>query len=240
MKKLKENSFEDGFSSPDVRKSWDEIAELRNGRDTTSRCVLEAAWRYLKEGSKILDIGPGTGKYVIALAARGIEVTPLDFSKKVHELIKEEKKEHDLKGEQIIADAVNLPYKDGSFDGAIFFRTVSFLKRDDVEKCLSEIERVLKNGGVLIAAFPSTKSDLYELGIKQFKSSKTVMLVGFERDGLSGLPRNFFDYEDFENYKKLLEKNFTVKEWRHETANAIVGGQSLLLRDWFLVAEKKV
>lgn len=48
----------------------------------------------------MLDLGAGTGKYVAALGERGVEVTPVDISRKAHEVIKEEK----LKGGEGGAD----------------------------------------------------------------------------------------------------------------------------------------
>ncbi|MEM3556096.1 MAG: methyltransferase domain-containing protein [Candidatus Micrarchaeia archaeon] len=241
MKKFKEKTFQEeveALSPHQLLEKFDEIAELRRGKDAPHHTVVEAAERYFKKGAKVLDLGAGTGKYVTALAEKGIEVTPVDISRKAHEVIKEEKLERGVKGEQMRADITKLPYRDGSFDGAIFFGTASFMKREKINEALSEIQRVLKPGGVLIAGFPSTSSDIYELNRSFRDNSKTVKVL--DRQLMFGdVPLNFFDKNDFEEYAKIIERNFKIIEKKHEISSLFLEGAHYMSHwNWILIAQK--
>jgi SAM-dependent methyltransferase len=240
MKKVLEEPFREKvkeLAGPERRKEFDELAEVRKGQDPARWFVMEAAGKYLKSGAKVLDIGSGTKNYAVALAGKNISMIPVDFSKVVHDILKEERREKGVDGEQMIADITKLPYRDGSLDGAIFFGTSAFLRREDVKKCLSEVMRVLKEGGILIAAFPSTASEVYARSKSRDDSSKTIK-VDSELT-LGDAPINFFDKDDFQEYVKLL-KGFKIREVYHGSTMVPTGGAEYLLHwDWYLVAEKK-
>jgi ubiquinone/menaquinone biosynthesis C-methylase UbiE len=241
VRKLKQETFQEEvreLSAHQLREKFDEIAEMRRGRDAPHHTVLEAAEKYFKKGAKVLDLGAGTGKYVVALAEKGVEVTPVDISRKAHEVIKEEKLEKGVKGEQMMADITKLPYRDGSFDGAIFFGTASFMKREEIEEALSEIQRVLKPKGILIAGFPSTASDIYELN-RSFRDNSKTVRVWDKQLMMGDVPLNFFDRGDFEGYVKNIEKNFKIIEKKHEISSLFLeGAQYMSHWNWILIAEK--
>lgn len=139
----------------------------------------------------------------------------------------------------MMADITKLPYIDKSFDGAILFGTPAFLRREDIPKCLAEIGRVLKPGGILIAGFPSTASGEYELSRSVRENSKTVRVWGFKELMLGDVPLNFFDKDDFYGYVRMLEKDFKIIEAKHHQSSVFLeGAQHMLHWDWRLIAEK--
>jgi len=244
MRKVVEKPFQDNAGElpvAELRKKFDELAKLRGGEDNPQRFVVDSTAQYLKKGDKVLDVGAGGGKYAIAINKLGMEVTAFDFSRGAHDIMREEKGRRGVKFEQMMADATRLPYREGSFDGAIFFGTSAFIRRDDVGRCLGEIERVLKPGGILIAGFPSTSSQIYTISKSPFNSSKTLKVIGFKEAGLSeDIPLNFFDREDFESYMSILKKSFSLKEFYHGSIMIPMGaGEAVTHWNWCLIAEKK-
>lgn len=95
----------------------------------------------------VLEIaaGPGLLAKHIAYAAKSIIAT--DYSEG---MIKEARKGVYAKNLSFgVADAINLPYADGSFDVVIIANTLHVM--ENPEQALSEINRVLRSNGILIA-----------------------------------------------------------------------------------------
>ena len=106
---------------------------------------------YLKPNSCILDIGAGTGKYSIALAEMGHDVTALELVK--HNLRVIEKNSCLVKAIQ--GNATNLSrFNDNEFDMVLLFGPMYHLCNDlDKIKALNEAKRVLKDDGILLVAY---------------------------------------------------------------------------------------
>lgn len=96
------------------------------------------------QGSKVLDIGCGTGRYALEIARRtGADVTGLDSSMGM--LSKASEKEP---GCWLRSDAVALPVQDGGFDTVIMMLVLQHV--DDEALAISEAFRVLRPGGRLV------------------------------------------------------------------------------------------
>lgn len=92
---------------------------------------------------KILDVGAGTGRLSLPLAHRGAQVTALDVSPKMLDLIKRK----NSKIKTIVADAENLPFEKEVFDMVTAAFLIVHLK--DPTRFFDEAYRVLKDGGIL-------------------------------------------------------------------------------------------
>ena len=101
----------------------------------------------IKDGSKVLDVGCGTGIYTIPLARRtDALVVGLDSSKDMLE--KANKKEGSHRVEWRIGDAEDLPFDDAHFDCA--FMTMVIHQIVSKRRAIDEIHRVLKRKGRLV------------------------------------------------------------------------------------------
>lgn len=103
------------------------------------------------ENPKILDIGAGTGKYSIALAEEGYDVTAVELVK--HNLRVIEKKSKKVKAFQ--GNAINLsPFSDSSFDFILLFGPMYHLctKKEQLQ-ALEEAKRLVKRGGIIMVAY---------------------------------------------------------------------------------------
>ena len=112
--------------------------------------------KYLKEDSKILDIGAGAGIYSLHYAKAGYKVDAIELSKTNIKAFKK----------QITPD-MNLNLKEGNaldlsaypndyYDVVLLMGPLYHLeKKEDQLKALLEAQSVLKDGGVIITAFIS-------------------------------------------------------------------------------------
>lgn len=93
---------------------------------------------------KVLDIGAGTGRFSLFLAGRGAQVTALDISPKMLELVKKK----NSKIQTVIGDAESLPFDHEAFDIVAAAFLIVHLK--DPRLFFDEVYRVLKDGGVFM------------------------------------------------------------------------------------------
>ena len=105
----------------------------------------------LKAGSKVLDVGFGKGflLYEIQLLNPEIELFGIDISKHGHSCIPSE-----LKAELLIHNAQDgYPWPDNKFDLVISLATLHNLHLPELDRALREIERVGKQGFIMVESF---------------------------------------------------------------------------------------
>lgn len=103
------------------------------------------------ENPAILDIGAGTGRYSVALAEEGYDVTAVELVKYNLGILK--KKQSNVKAYQ--GNALNLKrFSDESFDVTLLFGPMYHLYTfEDKVKALNEAKRVTKKGGRILVAY---------------------------------------------------------------------------------------
>lgn len=103
-----------------------------------------------KKVKRILDLGCGAGRHVIYLAQKGFNVWGVDIAGEGIKMTKKLLKKHKLKANLEIIDIFKrLPYNDNFFDAIISIQTLQHGKLNQIKQAISEIERVLKPGGLL-------------------------------------------------------------------------------------------
>jgi demethylmenaquinone methyltransferase / 2-methoxy-6-polyprenyl-1,4-benzoquinol methylase len=137
-----------------VRAMFDRIAGVYDLMNSVMTAGLHHRWREravdlarVEPGGRALDVATGTGDLAIELVRRvgpTGEVIGTDFSEGMLERARG-------KGKAVTwewADAMDLPYEDGSFDAA----TVGFGARNfgDLDRGLAEMARVVKPGGRVV------------------------------------------------------------------------------------------
>lgn len=102
----------------------------------------------------ILDIGCGNGYVLIPVMknVRDAHLYGIDVSERMIEVTKSKVSENSACQLQV-ADIMNLPFKEGSFDLVYCIATLHHLP--DLDQALRESNRVLKNGGFLYLEEPS-------------------------------------------------------------------------------------
>lgn len=114
---------------------------------------------------KILDIGAGTGRYSVALAEEGYDVTAVELVKYNLGILK--KKSSSVKAYQ--GNALRLKrFEDESFDLVLLFGPMYHLyTMKDKVKALSEARRVAKTGGVIMVAYCMNEYGVLSYGFKE-------------------------------------------------------------------------
>jgi ubiquinone/menaquinone biosynthesis C-methylase UbiE len=114
----------------------------------------------LAPGQRVLDLGCGEGRHVIAACALdGVDAVGVDLSLKDLTTARQRMQEFDARGGPdaplfalLAGDALRLPFADASFDAVICSEVLEHIP--DYRAALQEIQRVLKPGGFFCASVP--------------------------------------------------------------------------------------
>ena len=123
----------------------DEDSRLNRSRHGQLEYVttMEYIHRYATPGAKVLEIGAGTGRYSIALAKEGYEVTAVELVESNLEVLR--KNSSGMKNmDSSQGDALNLGrFEDNQFDVTLLFGPMYHLySKEDVHKAIEEATRV--------------------------------------------------------------------------------------------------
>jgi tellurite methyltransferase len=140
---------------------------------------------------RILDLGCGNGRHVVALAKEGFKPIGLDLSSCGLHLTCEWLEEEGLQAGLVAADARQyLPFKSDSFDGLLSTQVIHHDTLSEVRVTIAEIWRVLTNGGVAFVSVAGRKheGEAYE----EIEPGTYVPLDGTEK----GLPHHIFTEQE--------------------------------------------
>ena len=122
---------------------WDKLADA----------IASAGYRLLDsltlgEGTRLLDVGTGSGGSVAIPAAwRGAEVVGADITDAWFDAARRRAAEAGVEVQWVVGDAVALPFQDASFD--IVTSTFGHMFAPDQAAAASELVRVCKPGGTI-------------------------------------------------------------------------------------------
>lgn len=156
--------------------------------------------RYASKGSKVLEVGAGTGRYSIALAKEGMDVTAIELAESNLAVLRE-----NSKGMENIAsyqgDATDLSrFANDSFDVTLSLGPMYHLyEADDVDRAIDEAIRVTKPGGVILFAFISVFAIMYA--------------NYFYGNWAAGQEENFADDYKVRHFKEQLFTGYDVTEF---------------------------
>jgi len=138
----------------------------------------------LPSRGRILDIGAGPGKYSIALARLGYDVTLADLSPRLVELAKFKARESGLDSQFNgihVADARDLSlFAEEQFDACLMLGPMYHLQtEEDRIKAVNELCRVTVKDGLVFVAFMSRIKLLLHHCCIPTAGSRTIRLKGF-------------------------------------------------------------
>ncbi|MBO6270507.1 MAG: class I SAM-dependent methyltransferase [Clostridium sp.] len=133
------------------KRLWDLYAPIYERAMRSDERIYEYMYRRIPQvvgGMEVLEIAAGPGLLARHIAPAAKSVTATDYSEGMIAQAKKGPCPENLHFEA--ADAMALPYPDGSFDAVIIANALHILP--EPEKALSEIRRVLRADGILIAS----------------------------------------------------------------------------------------
>ena len=120
------------------------IALLRKENETRNPWILETIDKVLGPGQLILDVGCGGGFLTNTLAQAGHKAVGIDLSP--NSLKMAESQDRTGNARYIQADALQLPFADGSFDAVCAMDLLEHV--EEPSQVIAEAARVLKPGGL--------------------------------------------------------------------------------------------
>ena len=138
------NDDHDTDAMTDQRDAWDSFY-TDNRRPW--RGVSDIGDVPFPDGGRILEVGCGNGKTVLALSKKGFRVTGVDFSLAAIGMCRET---IPSAGEFVCASVTDLPFDEASFDGAVAFHVLEHLTADEMKAAVGELSRVLSPGSHLL------------------------------------------------------------------------------------------
>jgi ubiquinone/menaquinone biosynthesis C-methylase UbiE len=179
--------------------------------------------RPMLEGRKVLDIGCGAGRHAIYMARRGIDAYGIDQSAVAIEHARRWAEQENLTACFQIGDFHELPYRTGTFSGAIAWESLFFGATGAVRRGLREVFRVLQ---------PQARFCLLLKSKADFRFHAFPRLDSNCAESEQGIPVTCFTREELEAEFSPWAANLNIETASHSlhngktvVANFIVSGQ---------------
>ena len=172
--------------------------------------------RYLPEGSKILEVGAGTGRYSIALAREGYSVSAVELVPHNVEIFRSKLTEEDtvtvLQGSALDLSC----FADDTFDGVLVLGPLYHLfTEEDKLLALAEAKRVMKKDGILFVAYCMNDPSMFTYC---FSGDGHLLKEQLGKERLTedfrfkSVPEEIFEVHRTEDINRLNEKSGLVRQ----------------------------
>jgi ubiquinone/menaquinone biosynthesis C-methylase UbiE len=121
-------------------------------------------------GSRIIDIGAGTGYYVNLLQLRGANVVGADVSLAMLRIARRK-----TRAKVAVASATELPFRSGQFNVALLLRVLSHI--DDADAAFAEVARVIRRGGKFVLTDVSPEHHFSSTVLPSARGKTSVMTI---------------------------------------------------------------
>ena len=200
-----------------VARGYDKIGGTYGRMATRSRTLQRNRYETvvldrLPEGSKVLDLGCGSGVPTTRRLARRFDVTGVDISEK-----QVERARLNVPNATFVhSDMAALDFAAESFDGVTAYYSIIHLPRDEQGPLLSAIVGWLRPGGLLVCSLGTHSNE-----------------VDFDRSWM-GAPMFWSGFDSDTNRKMVEESGFRIIRAREETTSSARDAETFL----WIIAER--
>ena len=128
--------------------------------EPAARRAVDAAG--VSRGTRVLDLGCGTGNAALEAARRGAEVVAIDPARRLLDVCRERAASESLSLRLDEASADRLPFEDASFDAVVSVFAVIFAP--EAGRAATEMMRVVRPGGVVVVTSWLPTGPIAEVG----------------------------------------------------------------------------
>ncbi|MFV0425566.1 MAG: demethylmenaquinone methyltransferase [Beutenbergiaceae bacterium] len=218
-------------SPAEVSGMFDDVAAKYDLTNDVLTFGLDRRWRHATvaaidalPGERVLDLAAGTGTSSEPLADAGVDVVAADFSPGMVEVGRRRRPDIEF----VVADAMDLPFEDDSFDAV----TISFGLRNvvDTDAALAQMYRVTKPGGrLVICEFSTPPNQLWRTGYRFYNAQVlpwVARLVSSNAEAYDYLNESIASWPD----QLTLARQIAAANWRSVAYRNLFGGVVALHR----------
>ena len=175
-----------------MKSAWKDWHTKKEGVVEPEVEELEELFRE-SNASRILDVGCGAGRHTFYFARSGFEVYGFDEDEAAIKNDRQILHKEELKADLRVWDMTNpWPYRDAFFDAALAVRVIHHTNVSNITKIVHELDRVLKEKGVLFLQVPSYESETFDSGTIWAEPGTLIARGGPEQ----GVPHHFFKKDE--------------------------------------------
>lgn len=145
-----------------TKENYNQVAEFFSERTKDMQINdIERFVKLLKKNQnnpKVLDIGCGPGRDAKTFVEEDIEVIGIDISEEMLNIARKTVPDAEFKK----IDMRNLPFDSNSFDGIWSAGSLQHIPKEEMDELLSDLYRVLKDGGILFSDLREGEGELIE------------------------------------------------------------------------------
>lgn len=203
--------------------NYDDIAELYDLYASTGYDFNFFTSQINLKGKKVIELTSGTGRLSIPLIAAGANLTCVDISQGMLDVLNKKLKSKQLSANVLCSDICDLSFE-AEFDLAIFpFQSIMELVGKDKQiAALTAIHRALKDGGKFFCTIhnPAIRKKVVDGTLRIVGSfpteNGTLVVSGFEQGGHPIVKRTqifeFYDEKNVLERKQILPMEFELIE----------------------------
>lgn len=193
-----------------ISKEWEWSMEKNPTWLNPSEDSYFLATRWKEAGfRKILDYGCGLGRHSIFFAKEGFAVSAFDLSAYGVKHLQDWAGRENLDINAEVADMLQLPYPDNSFDCVFGYHVISHTDTKGMETIIKDLKRILKKGGEFYVTLCSKETWSYKEA--DFPRIDENTLVKMSNGPEKGIPHFYVTLDDILS----LFKDLTILRVRH-------------------------
>lgn len=177
----------------------------------------------------VLDLGCGLGRHSIYFAKQGFDVSAFDLSVDGVNHLKQWADNENLSIDIKVANMLDLPYKDNTFDAVFAYHVISHTDSAGIKQIIKEITRVLKVNGELFITLCSKETwSFKDAGYPKLDENT---IIKTEDGPENGIPHFYVALDDIIN----ILSNYNVNRIRH-TDDCYFDGKKQNSKHYFVMA----